>query len=138
MRAFIRHPLDIPIQVQASDRITRAVQRLKDVSIGGLCYQSEVLLEVGLLVNVVIPAVKPPFAATGRVVWCQPDGSSFNVGIQFIEARDVFKVRMVEQICHIEHYKNQVLLEEGRLLTGEQAALEWDDQQAAAAATPKS
>lgn len=138
MRAFIRHPLDIPIQVQASDRITRAVQRLKDVSIGGLCYQSEVFLEVGLLVKVVIPAIKPPFEATGRVVWCQPDAFSFNVGIQFIEARDVFKVRMVEQICHIEHYKNRVLLEEGRLLTGEQAALEWADQQAAATTTPES
>jgi hypothetical protein len=31
----------------------------------------------------------------------------------------------VEQICHIEQYKADVLLSEGRRLNGEQAALEW-------------
>ena len=32
---------------------------------------------------------------------------------------------MVEQICHIEHYKSEVLAREGRHLDGEQAAREW-------------
>lgn len=32
---------------------------------------------------------------------------------------------MVEQLCHIEHYKAEVLAREGRQLDGEQAAREW-------------
>ncbi len=33
--------------------------------------------------------------------------------------------RMVEQICHIEQYKNEILKAEGRQLDSKQAALEW-------------
>jgi hypothetical protein len=32
---------------------------------------------------------------------------------------------MVEQICHIEHYKREVAEREGRELSGQQAAKEW-------------
>jgi hypothetical protein len=32
---------------------------------------------------------------------------------------------MVEQICFIEHYKNEMLETQGRKLTSEQAAAEW-------------
>lgn len=125
MRAFIRHPSDVPIEVISSNRITHALQRLRNVSIGGLCYQSTVCLDVGLMVKVNIPVVKPPFEANGRVVWCQRNGDWFDVGVQFIEARDLYRVQMVEQACHIEHYKSKVLKEEGRILSGEKAALEW-------------
>jgi hypothetical protein len=34
-------------------------------------------------------------------------------------------VRLIEQICYIEHYRQEVLISEGRKLTSEQAALEW-------------
>jgi hypothetical protein len=32
---------------------------------------------------------------------------------------------MVEQVCHIENYKKEVYQTEGRLLTAEEAAVEW-------------
>lgn len=125
MRAFIRHPSDVPIEVISTNRVTHALQRLKNISIGGLCYQSEVCLEVGLMVTVVISVVKPPFTATGRVVWCQQHNTGFDVGIQFIDARDLHRVRLVEQACHIEHYKAKVFEQENRVLSGEAAVLEW-------------
>jgi hypothetical protein len=34
-------------------------------------------------------------------------------------------MRMVEQVCHIEQYKKELFEDEGRALTGEQAAMEW-------------
>jgi hypothetical protein len=34
-------------------------------------------------------------------------------------------VRMIEQLCYIDHYKQSVELNEGRTLTGEEAAMEW-------------
>jgi hypothetical protein len=45
--------------------------------------------------------------------------------VEFIESKDAFRIRMVEQICHIEHYKNEIREKEGRLLNGREAALEW-------------
>jgi len=39
-------------------------------------------------------------------------------------------VRMIEQICYIEHYRKEVLLNEGRRITSEQAALEWIEKYA--------
>jgi hypothetical protein len=125
MRAFIRHPSDVPIEVISTNRVTHALQRLKNISIGGLCYQSEVCLDIGLVVRVVISIVKPPFDANGRVVWCQQHNDGFDVGIQFTKARDLYRVRLVEQACHIEHYKTKVFKEEGRVLSGEAAVLEW-------------
>jgi hypothetical protein len=32
---------------------------------------------------------------------------------------------MVEQVCHIENYKKEIYRAEGRLLSSEQAAMEW-------------
>ena len=75
--------------------------------------------------RVKIPFVRPPFETEGRVVWCRRSSSDYEVGIQFIEVQAAFKARMVEQICHIEHYKNEVREREGRELSGHQAAMEW-------------
>jgi hypothetical protein len=124
-RAFIRHPSDIPIELLAERRIPAANGELHDVSLGGLSCRSEKRLNVGALVRVKIPFVRPPFETEGRVVWCRRSNSEYEVGIQFIEVQAAFKARMVEQICHIEHYKNEIREREGRELSGHQAAMEW-------------
>jgi hypothetical protein len=61
----------------------------------------------------------------GRVCWCQEKNGHFVLGVKFLDTEDAFRVRMVEQICHIEHYKREVFEKEGRVLSGEQAAMEW-------------
>jgi hypothetical protein len=45
--------------------------------------------------------------------------------VQFTAPTDSFKVRMLEQICHIEVYKKELRKKQGRRVTGEQAAIEW-------------
>ena len=42
-----------------------------------------------------------------------------------------FAVRMIEQVCHIEQYRQQVSKKEGRELSRDGAALEWITQHAA-------
>jgi uncharacterized Zn finger protein len=59
------------------------------------------------------------------VAWCHREAEGFVIGVVFTESSDIFRVRMIEQICHIEHYKAKVLATEGRRLDGEQAAREW-------------
>jgi hypothetical protein len=43
---------------------------------------------------------------------------------------------MVEQICHIERYRNDVAQREGRQLTAEEAALEWISRYASSFPNP--
>ena len=130
MRAFIRHPSDIPINVSRHSQVTHAVPKLHDVSIGGLCFTTAEAYENGRLVDVVIPHLRPPFSAAGRVVWCGKDGDTYIVGVQFLDANDVFQARMVEQVCHIEQYRAE-MINQGKDIDIEQAAREWIESYAA-------
>ena len=77
------------------------------------------------MITIRISCVKPDFGARAQVAWCHPEGEGFVIGVAFTASSDMFRVRMIEQICHIEHYKAEVLAKEGRQLDGEQAAREW-------------
>ena len=125
MREYIRHPSDIPIQFQIDELAINDTEYLNNVSFGGLSFRSKVRVKAGTVIAIKIPFVQPSFEAHARVKWCRKRGEHFNVGAVFIDSEEAFQARMVEQICHIEHYKREVELKEGRHLTGEQAALEW-------------
>jgi hypothetical protein len=126
MRSYIRHPSDIPIEYQADAVDNLASEdRLNNISHGGLSFTSEHELAVGTVITIRINLIKPRFEVKGQVAWCQREKHLFVVGVRFMEESDLFRLRMVEQICHIEHYKSKVQAEEGRQLTGEQAAREW-------------
>ncbi|HEU0077282.1 MAG TPA: hypothetical protein VFQ76_06510, partial [Longimicrobiaceae bacterium] len=53
------------------------------------------------------------------------EGDHFCIGVQFLDAGDAFRARMVEQVCSIDRYRRQVREREGRELTGQEAAEEW-------------
>ncbi len=124
MRKFIRHPSDIPIEVHRKG-VLSFQQSLKDISSVGLSFSSGVFIDKNTIITVRIPVIRPVFEARGRVVWCERRGSLFDVGLEFIEAKDLYKIRMIEQVCYIEHYKREIRRTQGRILTGEQAAQEW-------------
>lgn len=128
MRSFIRHPSDIPIDFQLEELVTKGTDYLKNVSHGGLAFTAKVALTPGATIRINIPLVQPVFQAIGTVTWCHPQQHEFEIGIQFLDDDDRFRARMVEQICHIEQYKQDVLEKDGRQLTGEQAAIEWIEQ----------
>ena len=126
MRSYIRHPSDIPIEYQADiggSRITE--EHLNNISQGGLSFNSDRELDNGTMITIRINYVEPHFEVKGQVAWCHPENGYYVVGVCFIEEADLFRLRMVEQICHIEHYKSKVQAEEGRKISGEQAAREW-------------
>ena len=126
MRSYIRHPSDIPIEYQMDEACSGTKrERLNNISNGGLSFRSRHALPVGSAITIRISEVQPDFAVRGQVAWCRPEKQLFEVGVAFRDANDLFQVRMVEQICHIEQYKADVLATEGRRLNGEQAAREW-------------
>ena len=125
MRNFIRHPSTIPVDFQLEELVTEGDDYLKNVSYGGLSFCSKHELSAGAIISIKIPLFKPAFQAMGRVSWCRPEHDQFEIGIEFLNKDDMFNARMVEQICHIEEYKQKALLKEGRKLSSEEAALEW-------------
>ena len=125
MRQYIRHPTNIPIDYNIGDLIVDEREYLNNIGHGGLSFQSRAPIEVGSQIMICIPIREPLFEEEGIVVWCSKRGDIYDVGVQFTNKLSEFRIRMVEQVCHIEHYKQEVLEKEGRTLSGKEAAAEW-------------
>ncbi|HET7462460.1 MAG TPA: PilZ domain-containing protein [Longimicrobium sp.] len=124
-RAFIRHTAGVPLTVRRVDGSAARARQSVNVSEGGLSFVSEDEIPIGSTIEVRISEVDPPFEAHGRVVWATPDGECWCIGVRFLDAADTFRVRMVEQVCAIERYRQEVEAAEGRTLTPQEAAGEW-------------
>jgi hypothetical protein len=126
MRQFIRHPLDVPIEIRCVPDGSYVLECTQDVSFGGLAFLSETAIEPGGIIKLRIPYFKPAFEVTAaQVTWCKKIGSKYAVGVEFLDSAEAFRVRMIEQVCHIESYRREVEQREGRHLTDEEAAAEW-------------
>jgi Tfp pilus assembly protein PilZ len=125
MRHFIRHPADIPIKIIKNESGDCYRQPLQDISIGGLRCRFNEPLAVGTEIKIIIDLVKPVLEIPGTVVWCRAAETSYELGIEYRGEKDVYRLRMVEQICHIEHYRKEIQISEGRNISSEQAAREW-------------
>ena len=126
-RRYIRHPADIPIEYCFLNSTESLFDSLKDVSIGGLCFQTDNLIEPKQWLHLRIPVREDYFEIDAQVRWCQQrsDNGYYDVGVLFSNPKEAFSARMVEQVCHIEQYKREVLVKEGRTLSGDEAAAEW-------------
>lgn len=100
-------------------------QTITNVSLGGLAFMSQTPLEVLQRVRICIPLLQQENHLVGNVVWCEKSRKGYEIGIEFEKSRDVFRLRMIEQICHIEHYRKEVEKLEGRALSSQEAAGEW-------------
>jgi Tfp pilus assembly protein PilZ len=125
-RQYVRHPSDVPIAWSLDDVAVEGTEYLKNVSEGGLAFMSVSELPLGSHVDIQIPAIDPQVSLKGVVVWCAPfENAQYEIGVRFVDENNHFRMRMVEQICHIEHFKRVILETEGRVISGEDAALEW-------------
>lgn len=124
-RSYIRHPSDVPVEIERERTPGRERETLTNVGDGGVSFSRRTPLPLGTVVHVRIATVRPPFEANARVAWCQRNGDLYSIGLAFFTREAFYAARMVEQLCHIEHYKQEVLRTEGRTLSGQEAALEW-------------
>jgi len=132
MRQFIRHPASIPVQIEELDReISHSINTINNVSFGGVSCLCAGPLKKGSTVKMKVDCVNPDFEIAGKIVWCRAKNNLYEIGIEFIVSKDMFfHLRMIEQICHIEHYRNEILHNEGRELSNEGAAKEWIEKYA--------
>lgn len=129
IRKYIRHPSDVPIQVElewVGDEVdATSDETLTNVSLGGLAFVSSQALELLQKVKICIPILKNDNYLIGTVIWCEKTKNGYEIGLEFEGKREAFRLRMIEQICHIEHYRKEVKRVEGRELSTEEAAREW-------------
>lgn len=123
MRQHPRHPTEIPIRITAPAPLS-ARRRACNVSAGGLAFVSDRPLEPGSIVRLCVDAVAPAFETDARIVWCRQRGSGYETGVQFLEPREAPRLRLVEQVCHIEMYRRSVFEHEHRELEDDEAAFD--------------
>lgn len=124
MRNYIRHSTFIPIKVVGEH--VPDVNEVHNLSTGGLSFITTEPFNVGDVIDFKIPVVKPDYQGTAVVVWRRKQTlGEFEVGVRFTSDDEFFRTRMVEQVCQIEEYRQQALAHDGRVLTSEEAALEW-------------
>lgn len=105
-------------------------ETLTNISLGGLSFVSHQAVKVLQRVRVCIPIIKEDNFIEGQVVWCEKARNGYEIGLEFDSSKEVFRLRMIEQICHIEHYRKEVEKLEGRKLSTDEAAKEWISQYA--------
>ena len=124
-REFIRHTVDVPLEIRALPNQPSETKQSVNVSHGGLAFTVDKCMDIDQVIQLRISTVDPPFEAHARVAWCRPEGDKFLVGVQFLDASDAFESRMVQQVCAIENYRKEVQEKEGRTLDSHEAAAEW-------------
>ena len=131
LRKFIRHPSDVPIRISLDRVVDEASEdTLTNISLGGLSFVSPRELAVHQKVRVCIPVIEQDHILEGRVVWCERGRNGYEIGLEFESSSELFRLRMIEQICHIEHYRKEIERHQGRKLSTEEAAKEWISQYA--------
>lgn len=132
MRHFLRHPSDMPVELVVRKQAFVPKDRLNNISLGGVACNSKRAFRRGTAIEMRIPLFGEHARYPGLVAWCRKQDGQYLVGIAFVDEDTLFRARMVEQVCQIEHYRHQREQELGCSLPVEAVAQEWISQHAAA------
>lgn len=113
-RKFYRHPTEIPIVVRPAtasefEMSQQHLQQMKNVSLGGLAFESQSPLERGTIMSVGIHFAESAIQMVGKVAWCRPDNHEktvFLIGVEFTETEPETSGDIVENACQLEAYKD--------------------------------
>ncbi len=120
---YIFHPRQIPIHLEATGSLFGGDQQ--QPGYGGLRCRWRDGIAIGCLLRISIPALDPLFFASGQVSWRRLQVDDYELGLVFLDPQQAYRMRLMEQICHIRCYRRWVLEQEGRQLDSQQAAQEW-------------
>ncbi len=127
IRRHIRHVTGIPIEVNLEYHKSYKAEddTITNVSLGGLCFIADDRLDINEPIQVRFPVLNRETRLDGKVVWCNKTDKGYEVGLEFDDPDEVERLKMIEQVRHIEQFREEVESREGRKLSGEQAAREW-------------
>ncbi|HEY4732035.1 MAG TPA: hypothetical protein VIH66_02180 [Gammaproteobacteria bacterium] len=105
---FINHPSGYPIRFSPVDDSRHT--RLDDIPADphfGLIFHSEVYIKPGQLLEVTISLPDSTEMFIGRVVLIRRHSDHYEIGFCLTGTEAASRLRIVEQICHIETYMRQ-------------------------------
>ncbi len=119
-KVVIRHPDEFPIELdlKKTDSILQPLSSLQLV-----CHSNTAFLS-GESIAIKIPSVSSQLEVNGTVESCEHIHNGYELGITF-NSDALMRIRMLEQLCYIQRYRNHVLTVEGRDISDQDAALEW-------------
>jgi hypothetical protein len=107
-RKFVRHPAEIPIEYEHSGEVSNDSQHTKNVSFGGLCFQTDRPLETGEILTVCFTTINPSYKIRGKVAWRSKNQDSFDIGIEFLDNKDAQLAKIIEEIIQIKNFQKQI------------------------------
>ena len=130
-----RHVVELPIKYRVLDEPSKnqpgiGPSRTKNICDGGLLFLASEHFETGALLELTVPIKNQIFVIQGRVAHIDrdPNGEFYKVGIQFPRADHVFKLKLAEQLGQIHQYQQTLSQQEGRIVSEEEAARRWIDE----------
>ncbi|BCD97507.1 hypothetical protein [Marinagarivorans cellulosilyticus] len=125
-QGFIKHPSDIPLDFSIEPSPSYATAQMLNVHDGGMVFETRRSLPIGAKIHLTVNLRGTALNLHGVITHCISVGESrCDVGVQFEEDNEHYAMRMIEQACHIEHYRQLLSETSGRELTEDEAAAEW-------------
>ena len=126
LEGFIHHPPGFPIAWrQLRFRNTAQNIEYNQHSHIGLCFESDKYIKPGTVLELVIHLRGEDQKFTGKVILVRNKGTQYEIGVWFTSRSDASRLRIVEQICHIEAYLKHKRHHEGPFVSSERVAQEW-------------
>jgi hypothetical protein len=125
LQGFIKHPDRFPLNFRRLRFWERSKIDTTQTSNIGLTFSCEEYQKPGSIIEVTIPTRKEVHRFLGKVVMVKESDESYDIGIWLLNIEDDPKLRIVEQICHIELYLNDKRYKEGPFLSREKLTEEW-------------
>jgi len=121
LKKLIRHPRQVPVSIQSIE--TDAVNNV--VYLGELAVYSESTFPIGTKVMLHIEMPNTDAKLSGKIIWSHKSKYGHLLGISFQSESEAYRMRMIEQLCNIEAYRENLRTKEDRHLNREEAAAEW-------------
>ncbi len=118
----IDHPTSQPLRYRIEPDLHLTERRRRGVL---LRFHSRRHLPRGTRLELQIPIRGEVHTFHGEVIRLEGSTESHRVEVWINHREESFAARMVEQLCHIAHYRLGVVRREGRNISEEQAADEW-------------
>lgn len=137
MRRFLRHNINLPVELRLRRHSPGASQRLHNIGLGGAACHSSHALPQGTPVTLHIPLLGEQLAYPGEVAWCTTQANHYLLGVAFSEHAPELRAQMVEEVCNLERYRKHREQQAGQTLPLELIVREWREQRLAIFQPPR-
>ena len=125
LQGFIKHPERFPIGVKRLRFWERSKIEFRNATDIGFSFFSEEYQKPGDIIEVTITSKNEINYFLGKVVLVIGSKKGYEIGMMLLNIEDGPRLRIVEQICHIELYLSDKRYKEGPFLSKEKLTEEW-------------